>query len=76
MSQYLSVAVGTHEIAGQIADDGSMIASLINDVGYSVGGDPRRSVLAEFAEALDDDGRKVLVQLATAAGLIPEGGDE
>ena len=72
MAKYLSISIGTTEVANQVSDDGEMLADLINEIGYSVDGTPHSRVLAEFAENLDDDGRKVLAALATAAGLIPE----
>ena len=72
MVKFLSVSIGTTEVANQVCDEGEMLADLINEIGYVVDGAPHSRVLAEFAENLDDDGRNVLSALATAAGLIPE----
>lgn len=72
MPSHISISIGLNEVANNIGNDGDLLADLVNEIGYYADGDLGSRVLAEFAEALNDDGRKVLVQLATAAGLIPE----
>ena len=70
--QYFNISIGSDEISRAAGGDGDLLADLVNEIGYHTDGDLGARVLAEFAEALNEGGRKVLVQLATAAGLIPE----
>ena len=72
MASWFSILISTADVANKINDDGDALADLFNTIGNCTGGDLHWAVLAEFAEKLDDDGRKVLSALAMAAGLIPE----
>ncbi|PZU89098.1 MAG: hypothetical protein DI527_16320 [Chelatococcus sp.] len=61
---HLSFSVSTADIAAAIDNDGGAFADLFNEIVRDGPVSPRFQV--EFAEALDTDGRGLLVQLLEA----------